>query len=435
MPLVPIESPAAESVSVPRGGRSACSASLRVLHVTQAYYPFLDRGGPAVKVRALAQGLARRGSLVTVVTSDLGLAGQGNSINALPEPRGWRSLQDSVETIYLRSFGSYRSLTWNPGIFQFCRSNVGSFDVVHIFGLYDLFGPAVARACRRSGIPYVLEPMGMYRPIVRSVAVKRAYHRWVAPSMVSGAARLIATSSQERQELLEEGIAADKLVVRRNGIESPESIPPVGAFRRQWKIPPDCPLVLFLGRLVSKKSPDLLLEAFAQWQQNSPRGQSAVLVLAGPEEGDGYRRTLETAASRLGLTGRVLFPGPLYDAAKWSAYRDADVFVLPSHNENFGNTVAEAVACGTPVLLTNCCGVAPLVDKRAGLAVPHDREALAASLGHLLDHPGLRERLKHGCAAVAGELSWDEPLSETEALYAELLTQAGKAGRRVAKTE
>jgi glycosyltransferase involved in cell wall biosynthesis len=110
----------------------------------------------------------------------------------------------------------------------------------------------------------------------------------------------------------------------------------------------------------------------------------------------------------------------LFDDAKWSAYRDADLFVLPSQNENFGNTAAEAVACDTPVLVTDQCGVAPLVDGRAGLVVPHDREALTAALDRLLGQPGLLEQLERGCAGVAQSLSWQEPLDETQALYAEL---------------
>ena len=416
---------AATDIRTPPRASAAGVPSLRVLKVTQSYYPFLDQGGPAVKVRAMARGLVKRGHAVTVLTTDLGLASaKYSAFQAVQDNGGWRSLQDSVEAIFLRPWARYRSVTWNPGVTRFCRERLDSFDMVHIYGIYDLLGPTVARACRRLGIPYVIEPMGMYRPIVRSIALKRAYLHWLGAPMVRGAQRLVATAPQEQQELIAEGIHRDKVVVRRNGVEVPESLPAVGAFRRRWKIPDDAALVLFLGRLVSKKSPELLLDAFAQWQALSPLGRTSVLVLAGPHEGDGYREKLDMQAARLNLAGRVVFTGPLYDEAKWSAYRDADVFVLPSQNENFGNTAMEAVACGIPVLVTDCCGVAPLVDGRAGLVVPHDQQALTAALGQLLDHPALRERLQRGCAEVARETDWEEPLSETEALYTELL--AGK---------
>jgi glycosyltransferase involved in cell wall biosynthesis len=399
---------------------------MRVLKVTQSYYPFIERGGPAVKVRALARGLASRGDEVTVLTADLGLARIVSSAEAngwVREGGGWRSHEDSVETIYLKSGASYRSVTWNPGVFAFCEGRLGSFDVVHIYGLYDLLGPPVARACRRRGLPYVVEPMGMFRPIVRSIAIKKVYRYLLGNSMVRGAQRMLATAEQERRELVEEGVPAEQILIRRNGIERPEQLPAPGTFRRNWDVPENAKLVLFLGRLVAKKSPDLLIEAFARWQAiqkaNGPPSP-AILVIAGPDEG-GYQKKLEAISAELGLGKAVVFPGPLFDEAKWSAYRDADLFVLPSQNENFGNTAAEAVACGTPVLVTDQCGVAPLVDGRAGLVVPHDRDALTAALERLLGPSVLREQLQQGCAAVTESLSWQEPLDATQALYAELI--------------
>ena len=86
---------------------------------------------------------------------------------------------------------------------------------------------------------------------------------------MSGASRLIATAEQEREELLAGGIPDSKIVVRRNGIDVPAKFPPPGRFRNQWDISTDVKLVLFLGRLVSKKSPDLMLEAFSRWHRRS----------------------------------------------------------------------------------------------------------------------------------------------------------------------
>jgi glycosyltransferase involved in cell wall biosynthesis len=148
--------------------------------------------------------------------------------------------------------------------------------------------------------------------------------------------------------------------------------------------------------------------------------------MAGPEEGDGLRQRLETIASQMGLKERVLFTGPLYGEAKWAAYRDADVFVLPSQNENFGNTAAEAVACGTPVLVTDRCGIAPIVDQRAGLVVPHNCAALEGGLARILDDAELAARLRGGCRDVANSLTWAEPLAQMEVMYKELISEQRK---------
>jgi glycosyltransferase involved in cell wall biosynthesis len=391
---------------------------MRILKVTQSYYPFLDRGGPTVKVRSLARGLAARGHKVTVLTADLGLDQEtARRLGAVKHDWGWSANEDGVEAIYLRVLGRYRALTWNPGTLRWCRQNIDSFDVVHIYGMYDWLGPVAAHVCHGRGVPYVVEPMGMFRPIVRNIALKWMYRWLIGDRILRNARFLIATSEQERQELESGGIARAQIVVRRNGIDGPLELPAAGIFRKQWNIAPDAKLILFLGRLVRKKSPELALEAFANWRRQPGGARSGVLVIAGPHEEDRYRRALESHAARLRLRDAVFFPGALHGDAKWSAYRDADLFVLPSQNENFGNTAGEAISCGTPVLVTDSCGIAPLVKDRAGLVVPHDGAAFSKAFARLLDDDQLRARLRDGCAKVERELTWDQPLDEMESLY------------------
>jgi glycosyltransferase involved in cell wall biosynthesis len=397
---------------------------MRLLNVTQSYYPFMDKGGPTVKVRALARGMAAAGHSVTVLTADLGFdPAKQEFANALPSRWGFEATEDGVEVIYLRTNASYRAQTWNPGVSDFCKERLASYDVVHIYGLYDLLGPHVAQACRRISLPYIVEPMGMFQPIVRNILMKRVYHAFLGRQMLGGAARLVATAERERAELLAGGIPDHKIVVRRNGIDVPGNLPPPGLFRNRWDISTDVKLVLFLGRLVSKKSPDLMLEAFSHWHQRSDGPGGSILVIAGPDEGDGFLQRLEAQAERMGMNGGVLFTGPLYGDAKWAAYRDADLFVLPSQNENFGNTAAEAVACGTPVLVTDRCGIAPIVDRRAGVVVPHDCAALEAGLGRVLNDTAFAANLRAGCKDVARSMGWAEPLAEMESLYRDLISE------------
>lgn len=396
---------------------------MRILKVTETYFPFLEKGGPPLKVRALARGLVRRGHKVTVLTADFGIARR-----VAPPPArsefGWQIEEDGVEAVYLPSALRYRALTWNPTARSFCRSRLSDFDAVHIFGLYDFLGPTVSAACRRRGLPYVLEPIGMFRPIIRRLWLKRLYHSWPGGVMIRGAHRVIATAAQESKELLEGDVPAEKIMLRRNGVEPPGKLPAPGTFRRQWGIPAEAKLILFLGRLVRKKSPDLLLEAFARWRAGDGKGMTARLVFAGPEERDGTRARLRTLEREHGLQELTFYTGAVYEDAKWAAYRDADVFVLPSQNENFGNAAAEAVACGTPVIVTESCGIAPHLAGRAGLVVRHDAEALAAALARVLGDAPLHARLAGGCAGVTALLGWEGPVAEMEALYQSLAMEA-----------
>ena len=390
---------------------------MRILKVVQSYFPFQERGGPVFKVRALATGLAKRGHQVTVLTADLGF-GKGNGAYAGAERCrwGWTVRSDDVEAIYLSTVGQYRAVTLNPGVFAFCRGSICYYDVVHFYGLYDLLGPAASHYCRRQSVPYVIEPMGMYPPIVRSLRLKRVYLDLLGERFIRGGRYLVATSEQEKEELIGGGIDAGRVEVRRNGIEVPSREPEAGKFRRERGISSDAKVILFLGRLVSKKSPGMLLQAFADWRANPGGDQNAVLVLAGPDEGDGFLAKLRDMVDRLGIRDQVFFIGPLYDDAKWSAYRDADVFVLPSQNENFGNTAGEAAACGTPVIVTDRCGIAPFVGA-AGEVIPHDLAALEQALGKMLRDPMLRENRRAGCRAFVDSLSWEGPLDQTEEMY------------------
>src|SRR5437879_11332070 len=252
------------------------------------------------------------------------------------------------------------------------------------------------------------------------------YHTICGGRLAEGARAVIVTSKQEGEELADGGIAHSKVLLRRNGVEVPASWPTRGAFRKAYGISPEEKLVLFLGRLSAKKSPDLLLRAFAELSGRSA-GIPLTLVFAGPDE-SGEKSKLGELAAQLSVRTKIQFVGPVFCENKWAAYRDADVFVLPSQNENFGNTAAEAVAAGTPAIVTEQCGIAPLLANEAGLVVRHEPAALSGALKRVLHETELRARLASGCAGVTSRLGWDEPVRQMETLYTTLAShQAMKA--------
>jgi glycosyltransferase involved in cell wall biosynthesis len=129
---------------------------------------------------------------------------------------------------------------------------------------------------------------------------------------------------------------------------------------------------------------------------------------------------LKKMAASIAPPGRIHFSPALADTSKWQAYRDADIFVLPSQNENFGNTAAEAAAAGTPVIVTDQCGIAPLLAGVAGLVVKHDEIALTNALQELLHDATLYARLQAGCATVRDALDWNQPIEQMVNVYAAL---------------
>ncbi|CAN5885599.1 glycosyltransferase [soil metagenome] len=395
---------------------------MRILKTTQTYYPYLSNGGPPAKVRAIAQALVGRGHEVTVLTADLGEPDAFTDANVSKRRQtswGWESTHDGVEAIYLRSLTNYRATTINPNVINFCASRLRNYEVVHIYGLYDTIGAVTAWICRRSGIPYVLEPLGMFGPKIRSHQKKRVYGRLVGSGLFDGAEAVIATSDYERSELIVGGITPERIVLRRNGLDLSEFrvLPTKGAFRARLNIGESKPLVLFLGRLSFIKGLDLLVEAFAQI-----KGE-AKLVIAGPDDEDGCLKKIRNSIADLRVEERVILPGPLFGKEKLEALIDADLFVLPSRHESFGNVAAEAIACGTPVLVTRGCGIAPIVDGSAGEVVACDVDGLRNGMARLLADERLLERLKEGCSDLARSLSWDEPVGTMETLYASLISR------------
>lgn len=385
---------------------------VNILHVSYTYSHLAETGGPAVKVRAIAEGLAKRGHAVGVLTVSYGR----------------RELEQrfmgGVEVEYLRPWFRYRTFTIAPGVVPFCMRRLRRFDIVHVYGLYELLGPIVGIFCQRRGIPYVLEPTGMGRPAGRSLGKKRLYNALLGRRLVGKAARVIATSEIEQEALLQDGVPEDRLILRRNGVDVSQFDPPParGRFRARAGIGQNEKVVLFLGRMAPVKNLDMLIEAFA-----SLPGKGERLVLVGPDEGDGYVDHLKLLAGRLALDGKVHFIGPLYGQEKIEALADADTLVLPSHSESFGMAALEAMACGKPVVITEGCGIAPYVKDRAGLVVRREKTAIAEGIRTVFEHPDLASRFGRQGKTIAAQLSWDEPVSQMESLYGQLAARSRAA--------
>src|SRR5258708_37925588 len=201
-------------------------------------------------MESLANGLTRRGHAVTGFTAGWGFESRVASGKNVGSTRcsafGWMNEVNGVRSVYLPTWFRYRAATWNPAITRFCRERLGDFDVVHIFGLYDLLGLAVARECRKRKIPYLIEPIGMFVPIVRSIFLKRVYHAQWGKGMLGGAAGLIATAEQEVEELAAGGIPRTKVGLRRNAVMAQPQFPERGGCRDERGIPAEARLSLLL---------------------------------------------------------------------------------------------------------------------------------------------------------------------------------------------
>ncbi len=381
---------------------------MRILFVTQYFCPAWGYGGPAGKVTAMSRELARRGYDVEVATTSVG------ETSATAPGRPGTAMVDGVTAHYFRPVLAYRGVTINPGAIAYYRRRLPSFDVVHVFGLYDWLGAWAYRYLTRSAIPYVVEPLGMYVPAVRGYLRKWIYRHLVGDRMLRDAARVIATSDAERDQLRATApIAPDRLTLRRNGVDPiVVRAPDRGQLRRRLQLNCTDRLVVFLGRVAPIKHLELLIDAFATLEV-----PSAHLVVAGPEPDRAYAARVRARAAAAANGSCIHFVGPVEGPARVEVFADAEVVVLPSRTESFGNVVAEAVSASVPVVVTDGCGVANDVRDRAGLVCRPLRQDLRDALRRLLTDRALYERLTAGCAGVWPTFTWQEPMDVMERIY------------------
>lgn len=289
-------------------------------------------------------------------------------------------------------------------------------DIVHCHGLWQMPMIVAASQARRRAKPLVLTPHGMLGAAALAFSPrKKALFSAVWQNRVNRqAACLHATSPEEHDDIRAAGLTNPVAVVP-NGIDLPDPV---------TKRPsPAARTLLWLGRVHPKKGLDLLIAAWARIEAAHPDWR---LRIAGPDE-RGHTGELRVLAARLG-TRRVAFEGPLFGDDKLAAYREAELFVLPSLNENFAMTVAEALAAGTPVVCTRGSPWSGLDANGCGWWVDQSVDALAAALDRAMRLPSqeLAAMGRRGRDWMARDFSWDAAARDMLAVYDWL---AGRADR------
>ena len=324
-----------------------------ILHLIDSLDP--AAGGPVELVRALAREHAAMGhrSSAALLTRHDG-----------PAPEG-------LEIVAQGSKPGYGGYGFRTGLVAWLRQEARRHDAILVHGLWQYHGAAAWLALAAGETPYHVFPHGMLDPWFAREAGRHLKKRlyWEAvEKRVLGKARTVLFASEAEQARAPGsfGMAWRAQRVVGLGVAQPPSEAEAQreAFLGRRPQLAGRRILLFLGRVDRKKGCDLLVRAFVAMQ---PEGWD--LVIAGPCADAGYRAELDALATG----GRVHFTGMLTGAEKWGAYRCAEVFALPSHQENFGMALAEALACGVPALLSTAVDTHETVlEAGAGFAEPDD---------------------------------------------------------------
>jgi glycosyltransferase involved in cell wall biosynthesis len=290
-----------------------------------------------------------------------------------------------------------RGLRKSSGLSAALQSLAWTADIIHDHGLWLMPNVQAGWAAARAAKPLIVSPRGMLSPtaLAFSRVKKQVFWRFLQGPAARRAACLHATSEQEYQEIRALDLT-NPVAIIPNGIDLPNS----AESTEQEK--PDR-VVLSLGRIHPKKGLDRLIRAWAEIEAVRPDWR---LRIVGPSEG-GHDEDLRALIISLRLT-RVSIEAPIYGSAKQTAYREAELFVLPTRNENFGLTVAEALAAGTPVISTKGAPWRDLEAQACGWWIDHGIEPLSIALAKSTSLPreALREMGARGHQWMARDFSW-----------------------------
>ncbi|HEX9339688.1 MAG TPA: glycosyltransferase [Thermoplasmata archaeon] len=356
--------------------------SLRLLQVTPYAAAGPRFGGIPLSVRVTSDALEERGHHVTVWTSDLGAnpgidsesTNTGVCIRYFPAK--WKSVGEKINSPIV------------PEIMLAGRTGLAEFDLIHMHGYWNLFAPSLARVASIAKVPFVVQPRGSLSEYALRGFAKRVFDFLFRRTIVSRTTLAIALTPAEKREMIARGFEESQTEVIPNFVTGPSfDLPTRKAARRHIGLPPNRPVILFLGRLHAAKGIERLISAFADVRRILPE---SILVVAGPDEGRladllGHSRSLNLPD--------VLFPGPLHSDLKWLALRAADVFCLPSRSEGFPRVLLEAMVVGTPVVLSNQVHIQYLAEEGAALFVNPTPKDLSESLVTVLRDSGLRSEL------------------------------------------
>jgi glycosyltransferase involved in cell wall biosynthesis len=312
---------------------------MRLLHVVSSVDPQL--GGVAESIRARGVELVKMGHQVEVVCLD--------------EPDS-TFINDYALPVHALGKG-FTAWQFKPSLARWLKAHCQRFDAVIVDGLWQYHGIATRNALRGTGVPYYVLPHGMLDPWFKRTYPLKHLKKWLVwpwaeYRVLRDAAAVLFTCEEER-------LLASKSFWL---YQANERVAPLGtngppgdgtalvqAFFSAFPNLREQPFLLFLGRVHPKKGCDILLEAFAQI---GPEYPDQHLVMAGPAS-TRFLEKLKTQADIAGIADRVHWVGMLTGDTKWGALYASDAFVLPSHQENFGIAVVEALACGKPVLVSN----------------------------------------------------------------------------------
>ncbi len=375
----------------------------------------VETGGPPVVCAGLTGALAARGHSVAVATLD--------------EPALHPVALDPA--IACHRFPSHdQRYGKSPALDRWLKDHIKDFDLLHLHSIWQFPTFAAARACWVARKPYVVLLNGMldiYSVTHRSYLIKRMYWLWRERKVEGRAAGIHCLNRAEIRRAMPWISRMPKFVVG-NAISSSDlaSLPPRGQFRAKHPDLSPRPLFLFLSRLHPKKGLDRLIPAWKTVAETLPESR---LLIAGTGD-KAYVESLDQRIASHNMQTHIQRIGQLVGKDKWQALADADLFILPSHQEGFSMAITETLASGCPPIVTDECNFdelePPAPAAPCGIIIRGgNMEQFAQSVIALYRNAARRATFAAaGRQLVSSRFTWENIAAEMEQVYRHIL--AGK---------
>ncbi|WP_242126000.1 glycosyltransferase [Sphingobium sp. Sx8-8] len=379
-------------------------------------FPDMSRPHFGVFVERQARELASRDGVKVTVVAPLGIppwplstARHYAPLRALPRKERWKDL-----TVYRPTFPIIPKFGGRMNVYSMTRAILPLVRQLHAQQPFDVIdasfffpdGPVAQRLSRALGIPYSVKARGAD---IHYWGTRRGTRKMVKRA-ADDAAGLLAVSDAMRRSMARMGIDAGKIRVHYTGVDL-DRFEVADRAAAKEALGFEGPVVLCVGALIPRKGQELLVRAL-------PQLPAVTLLFAGQGQ---YRRALENLAAELGVDRRIGFLGSVPHDRLPRIYAAADVMALPSSSEGLANAWVEALACGTPLVISDVGGARELLDRpEAGQIVEREPEAIAAAINAILFNPPEREAVRE----TARRFTWS---ANGDALVEHLRSIAGQA--------
>jgi glycosyltransferase involved in cell wall biosynthesis len=383
-------------------------------------------GGPSQMVLGLSAALAAKNIDVTIITTD-----SNGDIGQLPldVPLNEPIQQNGYQIIYFRCY-PWRRYKFSFSLLQWLNENARQFDLAHIHALFSPVTTLAATIARYHHLPYIIRPCGMLDPadLQKKKRLKQIYATLLERPNLAGAAAIHFTSKEEAKISERFGLGSTAKMPVPRDLVIPLGVT-AGLFPKRLR-ESQVPIILFMSRIEPKKGLDLLIPALESILES---GIEFHFILAGsnPQDAD-YETQIKVQIHNSSLAKYTTITGFVSGDLKAEILTKADLFVLPSYYENFGIAVAEAMAAGVPVVISDRIHIAEDIQQaEAGWLGPLEVGAIANSIKSALLNPQERQRRGlNGKEYAKKHYNWEAIAQQTIDVYQQILSSLAEGRRK-----